>query len=92
MSEIQVTPLDDGAFGVRVSEGSTVTDHRVTVPEAMLEDLALTGADLETVVRESFAFLLEREPGTSILSEFSLDQIARYFPEYYEELPRRLAG
>jgi hypothetical protein len=92
MSEIQVTPLEEGAYGVRVSEGDTVTDHRVTVPQAMLEDLGLTGADQETVVRESFAFLLEREPGTSILSEFSLDQIARYFPEYYEELPRRLGG
>jgi hypothetical protein len=92
MSEIQVTPLEEGAYGVRVIEGDRVTDHRVTVPQAMLEDLGLTGADQETVVRESFAFLLEREPVTSILSEFSLDQIARYFPEYYEELPRRLSG
>jgi hypothetical protein len=92
MSEIQVTALEEGAYGVRVSEKDTVTDHRVTVPQAMLEDLGLAGADQETVVRESFAFLLEREPGTSILSEFSLDQIARYFPEYYEELPRRLRG
>jgi hypothetical protein len=44
----------------------------------------------EAVVRESFAFLLEREPNTSILGEFSLDVISRYFPEYSQELPRRL--
>lgn len=92
MSEIQVTALEESAYGVRVSDGAAVTDHRVTVPQAMLEDLGLTGADREKVVKESFAFLLEREPATSILSEFSLDQIARYFPEYYEELPRRLGG
>jgi hypothetical protein len=43
------------------------------------------------VVRESFRFLLEREPASSILRRFSLGDIARYFPEYPSELERRLA-
>jgi hypothetical protein len=47
--------------------------------------------DLERVVRTSFEFLLEREPASSIMREFSLDVISRYFPEYEDELPRRLA-
>lgn len=55
-----------------------------------LEELGIPEADPEAVVRESFAFLLEREPATSILPEFSLPVIARYFPEYPSELPRRL--
>jgi hypothetical protein len=42
-------------------------------------------------VRTSFEFLLERESVCSIMSEFSLDVISRYFPEYEDELPRRLA-
>ena len=46
--------------------------------------------DLERVVCASFEFLLEREPASSILPEFSLDVIGRYFPEYDDELPRRL--
>lgn len=46
--------------------------------------------DLERVVRASFEFLLEREPASSILPEFSLDVIGRYFPEYEDELRRRL--
>lgn len=46
--------------------------------------------DLERIVRASFEFLLEREPASSILPEFSLDVIGRYFPEYEDELPRRL--
>ena len=46
--------------------------------------------DLERVVRESFEFLLEREPASSIMREFSLDVIPTYFPEYTEELPKRL--
>jgi hypothetical protein len=47
--------------------------------------------DLERVVRESFRFLLEREPATSILRQFSLSDISRYFPEYPSELARRLS-
>ena len=41
-------------------------------------------------MRVSFEFLLEREPTSAILPEFSLDVIGRYFPEYEDELPRRL--
>jgi len=33
-------------------------------------------------VRESFRFLLEREPKESILREFDLSVIKRYFPDY----------
>jgi hypothetical protein len=92
MSEIEVTPLEPGAYGVRVTEGDTDTRHRVTVPPTLLDDLGIPQADPEAVVRESFAFLLEREPATSILGDFSLDAITKYFPEYPTELPRRLEG
>ena len=87
-----MTPLEPGAFGVRLTEGTAATDYRVTVPPGYLEELGLPEADPEAVVRESFAFLLEREPATSILPEFALPEIARYFPEYPAELPRRLAS
>ena len=79
-------------FGVQVTEGDVTTSHQVTVPESLLDDLNLGGTDEETVVRESFAFLLEREPATSIMKEFSLDVISSYFPEYSEELTRRLSS
>ncbi len=42
--------------------------------------------------RASFEFLLEREPATSILREFSLDVISRYFPGYPAEIRARLCG
>ena len=64
--------------------------HRVTVPEDLVAELSLPEDDLEGVVRESFEFLLEREPASSIMSEFSLDVIPNYFPEYKEEMPKRL--
>jgi hypothetical protein len=92
VTEIEVTPLNQGAFGVKVTEGEVTTDHRVTVPPALVDDLGLAVTEPEDIVRESIAFLLEREPATSILPEFSLDEIGRYFPEFISELPRRLQG
>ncbi|HEY8454635.1 MAG TPA: hypothetical protein VIL34_03500 [Actinopolymorphaceae bacterium] len=88
MTEITVTSRGGREFDVDVKENSRHTRHRVSVP-ARVGDVVLEG-DLENVVRESFRFLLEREPATSILREFSLDVITRYFPEYPEELARRL--
>jgi hypothetical protein len=82
MPDIAITPLGERAYEVVIDGASR---HRVTVPERFGDD------DLERVVRVSFEFLLEREPASSIMREFSLDVIARYFPEYEDELPRRLA-
>ena len=62
----------------------------MTVPEGMVEELDLAEVERERLVRESIAFLLEREPATSILPEFSLEEIGRFFPEYFQELPGRL--
>ncbi len=92
MTDIDVTALDPGHFGIQVTEGDTTTSHKVRVSEGLLLDLGLADDDAERLVRESFAFLLEREPSTSILTEFSLDEISRYFPEYVEELRARIAG
>jgi hypothetical protein len=92
ISQIIIKPLEEGAFGVEVrGEGATSTHHRVLVPDGMLEELDLAEVDRERLVRESIAFLLEREPSTAILPEFSLEEIGRFFPEYFQELPARLA-
>ena len=92
MSEITITSMEPDHFGVQVTEGDTTTSHRVAVPDAALDELGLAGVERERVVRESFDFLLEREPATSIMPEFSLADIGRFFPEFREELPRRLSG
>ena len=87
MADITVTPRGTREFEVAVGEDST---HRVTVPGDLVAELNLPEDDLEGVVRESFVFLLEREPASSIMPEFSLDVIPSYFPEFKEELPKRL--
>jgi hypothetical protein len=40
------------------------------------------GRSAEELVRDSVGFLLEREPKESILREFDLSVIKRYFPDY----------
>ena len=91
MTTMRVVPMAPGEFGVEVEEGNEITGHRIRLPEAFLDDLLLTEVDGELIVRETFDFLLEREPATSILPEFSLDDVSRYFPEFPEELQRRLS-
>lgn len=92
MTAISITPSGPHEFGVEVTQQGETTSHRVIVPETLLSDWHLGPADAEAVVRESFNFLLEREPASSILPEFSLAIISRYFPEYRKELPKRLVG
>jgi len=90
VSGIRITPAGPHEFGVEVTEGEETTSHRVIVPKSLLDGWGLEDSAAEEVVRESFEFLMEREPASSILPEFSLAIIPRYFPEYREELPDRL--
>jgi len=89
-ADVTVTASGPGAYRVEVRQGSSATDHQVTVPAGMTDDLGLPGTDEATLVQESFAFLLEREPATSILEQFELTVIGRYFPEYEREMVSRL--
>ncbi|HEX2119326.1 MAG TPA: hypothetical protein VHF91_09100 [Acidimicrobiales bacterium] len=91
-SGIRITPAGPHEFDVEVTQGEETTSHRVIVPDTLLEEWGLESSDAEAVVQESFNFLLEREPASSILPEFSLAIISRYFPEYRDELPGRLSG
>lgn len=91
MTDVLITPLEPGRFRAEVTEGHLTTSHRVIVSDGVLKDAGLVEADHERVVRETMRFLLEREPATSILPEFSLEDVPRYFPEFYEELRKRLS-
>ena len=91
MHEIVISSTGPGEYRVVVRDGDSETSHQVTVPEHLIGELGLGDDGSERLVRESFEFLLEREPPSSIMSEFSLDVISSYFPEYEDELSRRLS-
>ena len=73
-----------GGWTCRVTVGGpgVPTTHEVSVATGDLARLAPTAVEPSDLVARSFAFLLAREPKTSILSRFDLLVIARYFPEY----------
>lgn len=88
MADIQVVAIDDYQFKVTVEDRST-TSHLVRVQPAYAQQLTqgkITNAEL---VRQSFVFLLAREPNTSILQQFDLSVIARYFPEYEQQITQK---
>jgi len=89
IDRVQVDPprRDDGGFRCTVRIGGR--SHDVGVSDRDLTELA-AGAPPEELVRESFSFLLEREPPQSILSTFDLTVISRYFPEYRGEIAKRM--
>ena len=91
MTTMRVVSMAPDEYGVEVEEGNEVTGHKVRLNPTFLDDLLLSGVDGEQIVRQTIDFLLEREPATSILPEFSLEDVSRYFPEFPEELQRRLS-
>ena len=66
--------------------GQPTTIHLVRVSRAECERYG--GGDVADLVHRSFEFLLAREANTSILREFDLSEIERYFPEYAREFGR----
>ena len=93
MADIDVTTSEraDGyEFDVRVQEGTTETQHTVTLRQTDYDRLTGGRVSADRLVTESFRFLLEREPKESILRSFDLTVISRYFPEYEREIKRRL--
>jgi len=70
-----------------VDAASERTRHSVRVSQADLDRWG-GGGPVEDLVRRSFEFLLEREPAGSILREFDLAVIQRYFPEFDQNFRR----
>lgn len=97
MSTIEVRCAAAGPAGWRcdadVDDGRTAGYHAVTVATVDAERLAATHDrdGVERLVYETFAFLLEREPRSSILGAFDLTVVGRYFPDFESEMAHRLA-
>ncbi len=86
---ITVEKVNDTTFKVTITDRTTTT-HTVTVSPEYRQKLTGGKAPAEKLVEKSFAFLLEREPNTSILRKFDLPTIQRYFPEYENTIRKML--
>ncbi len=88
MTEIVVEENVDGSYDVEVAASGKSTRHSVVVPDGYPAKVGCRDVATRDLVRASFVFLLEREPATSILRRFRLDEISRYFPDYAETIGR----
>jgi len=88
---IEVKKLTSTQFEVVVTKTRTTT-HKVTVNPTYYQKLTGGNVPAETLVKESFKFLLDREPNTSILRVFDLPVINRYFPEYERTIQKKFAA
>ncbi len=85
--EVRVSPHDERYVAHVIVRDRAVTRHSVRISAEELDRYG--GGDVAGLVRRSFEFLLAREPNTSILREFNLGVIERYFPEYAAEIRKR---
>ncbi|MEA3375116.1 MAG: hypothetical protein U9R72_02805 [Chloroflexota bacterium] len=93
MTEIDVKTSEQNdtyEFQVAVREESSETRHRVTLEKVYYDRLTGGKVSPEELVRQSFRFLLEREPKESILRSFDLSVISNYFPAYERVIKKRL--
>ena len=90
VARIEVEKLKEGEFQVRVIEDRSESTHRVTLTPDDYRRLSGGKIEPRELIRRSFEFLLARERKESILSEFDLPLIGRYFPEYERELKRKM--
>ena len=92
--EVRCEPAADGwRCTADVDDGRTAGRHEVTVAADDADRLAAAHDTraVERLVDETFRFLLEREPRSSILGVFDITLVGRYFPEYEAEIEHRLA-
>ena len=87
---MKIEKLTEDVFKVTVT-GSAATQHEVTVTDLAHHHLTSGQTTKEELLDFSFKFLLDREPNTSILSQFDIIVISQYFPEYESELLQKLS-
>jgi len=83
--QVSVEVLGGDRYRVRIQ---SATEHEVTATPAVLARVKKPGEDPEQTVARAFAFLLDREPPRAILRRFSLEDIATYFPNFWEAMTR----
>ena len=83
--EILIKKNDDNTFSVFI-ESSINSNHIITLNDDIHNVMTKGFKSKEELILFSFKFLLERENNTSILSNFNLEIIQNYFPEYKNEI------
>ena len=80
-NQINIKELSPNTFNVAIYS-NTETNHQVTISDNFVTEYQIKNLTKKEIIEQSFIFLLQREPNTSILRKFDIGVIANYFPEY----------
>ena len=81
MSSIKIIELEKDQFSVEVIDKET-TFHKVIISDKIHQNLTGGKVSKTQLLEKSFEFLLEREPNTSILTNFEIQLISNYLSDY----------
>lgn len=73
-------------FSVSIREVDGETRHDVTMSTGTYDRLSSGKHPPEQVIKAAFGFLLDHEPKESILGEFDVTVISRYFPDFEKRI------
>ena len=79
---LKIDKISKDRFKVNLDD----TTFKVTLDDDYYQELTEGKCSKEELIGKSFKFLLKREPKESILREFNLKIIKKYFPEYEERI------
>lgn len=95
MAKIEIqseTPQSNGwSYRVKLNGNGSQREYSVRLNRSDYERWSKGQVPPKEVIQGAFDFLLEREPPSSILSQFDCSVIRRYFPEVDRELPKKIA-
>ena len=84
---IAIKRIDNDNFSVLISSKKD-TQHTVKFSDKQRDLYELDHIQKDVIIKFAFDFLLGREPNTSILTNFSIDLISNYFPEFETKLKK----
>ena len=81
MASIKITEIEKDKFLVEVSD-NVKSSHNVVISDKVYQELTNSMISKYELLEKSFAFLLDRDPNTSILTNFEIQIISHYFSDY----------
>ena len=81
MASIKITEIAKDKFIVEVSD-NVKSSHNVVISDKVHQELTNSMISKYELLEKSFTFLLDREPNTSILTNFEIQIISHYFSDY----------
>ena len=82
MANITITKEEETSVGWEFGVNVDALDFQVKLTKEYYEALTDSRISPKDLVIKSFEFLLKKEPKESILRDFNIKDITKYFPEY----------